>query len=39
MSNIVKVSEGYGNKLGNTFSTFRNAKYVSGAKDFLNQTV
>ena len=35
MSNIVKVSEGYGNKLGNTFSTFGNNKYVSGAKDFL----
>ena len=35
MSNIVKVSEGYGNKLGNTFSTFRSNKYVSGAKDFL----
>ena len=35
MSNIVKVSEGYGNKLGNTFSTFKSNKYVSGAKDFL----
>ena len=36
MSNIIKVSEGYGNKLEHTFSGFGNNRYVAGTKEFLN---
>ena len=35
MSNIIKISEGYGNKLTDSFSGFGSGKYLSGTKEFL----
>lgn len=35
MSNIIKISEGYGNTLSDTFSRFGSNRYLSGTKQFL----
>ena len=35
MSNIIKISDGYGNKLPDTFSRFGSNKYIAGTKEFL----
>lgn len=35
MSGVIKISEGYGNKLTDRFSSFGSNRFVSGTKDFL----